>query len=143
MATITLGTKAYVDAGNTSPTERILFATGVISSAGSVDRGTTRTGTSELERPRGISINSPVVAFRLNQRRTVQLIDTPGHADLSDEVERSLSVLNGVLLMGLAVMGGQFHTRRLAQAVRAALPMFLFINNVGRPVTGAKPRWCP
>lgn len=143
MATITPGTTAYVDAGKTSPTEHILLATGVISSVDNVERGTTRTGTSELARPRGIGVTYPVVAFRLNQRRAVQLIDTSGHADLIAEVEHSLGVLDGVLLMGSAVMGRQLHTRRLAQAVRAsARPMLLFINDAGQSVTGARPRRC-
>jgi ribosomal protection tetracycline resistance protein len=132
MAVVTLGILAHVDAGKTTLTERILFETGVIKSVGSVDKGTTQTDTMELERARGITIKSAVVSFQLN-RLTVNLIDTPGHADFVAEVERSLRVLDGVVLVVPAVEGVQPQTRRLAQAVRAAdLPMLIFINKIDR-----------
>ena len=132
MAVVTLGILAHVDAGKTSLTERILFETGVIPSVGSVDKGTTQTDTLELERARGITIKSAVVSFQLNNL-TVNLIDTPGHADFVAEVERSLRVLDGVVLVIPAVEGVQPQTRRLARAVRAAsLPMLIFINKIDR-----------
>ncbi len=132
MAVITLGILAHVDAGKTSLTERILFETGVIPSVGSVDKGTTQTDTMELERARGITIKSAVVSFQLNDL-TVNLIDTPGHADFVAEVERSLRVLDGVVLVIPAVEGVQPQTRRLARAVRAAgLPLLIFINKIDR-----------
>src|SRR5215212_5557855 len=132
MAIVTIGILAHVDAGKTSLTERILFETGVITSVGSVDKGTTQTDTLELERARGITIKSAVVSFQLN-RLTVNLIDTPGHADFVAEVERSLRVLDGVVLVVPAVEGVQPQTRRLAQAVRAAdLPKLIFINKIDR-----------
>jgi ribosomal protection tetracycline resistance protein len=132
MAVLTLGILAHVDAGKTSLTERILFETGVIPSVGSVDKGTTQTDTMELERARGITIKSAVVSFQLNDL-TVNLIDTPGHADFVAEVERSLRVLDGVVLVIPAVEGVQPQTRRLARAVRAAgLPMLIFINKIDR-----------
>ena len=102
MAVVTLGILAHVDAGKTSLTERILFETGVIPSVGSVDKGTTQTDTMELERARGITIKSAVVSFQLNNL-TVNLIDTPGHADFVAEVEGSLRVLDGVVLVIPAV----------------------------------------
>jgi ribosomal protection tetracycline resistance protein len=132
MAIINIGILAHVDAGKTSLTERILFETGVIPSVGSVDKGTTQTDTMELERARGITIKSAVVSFQLNEL-TVNLIDTPGHADFIAEVERSLRVLDGVVLVVSAVEGVQPQTRRLAQAVRAAgLPMLIFVNKIDR-----------
>ena len=132
MAVVTIGILAHVDAGKTSLTERILFETGVITSVGSVDKGTTQTDTMELERARGITIKSAVVSFQLNTL-TVNLIDTPGHADFVAEVQRSLRVLDGVVLVVPAVEGVQPQTRRLAQAVRAAdLPMLIFINKIDR-----------
>lgn len=132
MATVNIGILAHVDAGKTSLTERILFETGVIASVGSVDKGTTQTDTLELERARGITITSAVVSFQLHDL-TVNLIDTPGHADFVAEVERSLRVLDGVVLVVSAVEGVQPQTRRLARAVRAAgLPMLLFVNKVDR-----------
>src|ERR671912_2545844 len=132
MAIVNIGILAHVDAGKTSLTERILFETGVITAVGSVDKGTTQTDTMELERARGITIKSAVVSFQLNNL-TVNLIDTPGHADFVAEVERSLRVLDGVVLVIPAVEGVQPQTRRLAHAVRAAgLPMLIFINKIDR-----------
>src|SRR3954447_25124514 len=119
MAILNLGILAHVDAGKTTLTERILFETGVISSVGSVDKGTTQTDTMELERARGITIKSAVASFPLNGL-TVNLIDTPGHPDFIAEVERSLGVLDGVVLVISAVEGVQSQTRRLVQAIRAA-----------------------
>src|SRR4051795_1367988 len=128
MPIVNIGILAHVDAGKTSLTERILFETGVIKSDGSVDKGTTQTDTLELERARGITIKSAVVSFKLHDLK-VNLIDTPGHGDFIAEVERSLRVLDGVVLVISAVEGVQSQTRRLAQVVRAAgLPLLIFIN---------------
>src|SRR5690348_16119736 len=132
MPIVNLGILAHVDAGKTSLTERILFETGVIPAVGSVDKGTTRTDTMELERARGISIKSAVVSFRLHDL-AVNLIDTPGHPDFIAEVERSLRVLDGVVLVVSAVEGVQAQTRRLARAIRdAGLPLLIFVNKIDR-----------
>ncbi|CAN5220658.1 GTP-binding protein [soil metagenome] len=132
MAIINIGILAHVDAGKTSLTESILFETGVITAVGSVDKGTTQTDTMELERARGITIQSAVVSFQLNDLK-VNLIDTPGHGDFIAEVERSLRVLDGVVLVVSSVEGVQSQTRRLAQAVRAAnLPLLIFVNKIDR-----------
>lgn len=132
MAIINLGILAHVDAGKTTLTERILFETGVITSVGSVDKGTTQTDTLDLERARGITIKSAVVSFQLNQLK-VNLIDTPGHSDFVAEVERSLRVLDAVVLVVSAVEGVQSQTRRLARAIRAAgLPLVIFVNKIDR-----------
>ena len=132
MAIVNIGILAHVDAGKTTLTERILYETGVIQSVGSVDKGTTQTDTMELERARGITIKSAVVSFQLNDLK-VNLIDTPGHSDFVAEVERSLRVLDAVVLVVSAVEGVQPQTRRLARAIRAAnLPMLIFVNKVDR-----------
>jgi ribosomal protection tetracycline resistance protein len=132
MAIVNIGILAHVDAGKTTLTERILFETGVIASVGSVDKGTTQTDTLALERDRGITIQSAVVSFPLNALK-VNLIDTPGHTDFVAEVERSLRVLDGVVLVVSSVEGVQPQTRRLARAIRAAdLPMLMFVNKVDR-----------
>lgn len=132
MAIVNIGILAHVDAGKTSLTERILYETGVTKVIGSVDKGTTQTDTMELERARGITIKSAVVSFHLNQRK-VNLIDTPGHADFVAEVERSLRVLDGVVLVISAVEGVQPQTRRLVRAIRAiGLPLIIFINKIDR-----------
>ncbi len=132
MEIVNIGILAHVDAGKTTLTERILFETGVIRSIGSVDKGTTQTDTMELERARGITIKSAVVSFQLNDLK-VNLIDTPGHSDFIAEVERSLGVLDGVVLVVSAVEGVQPQTRRLARAIRAArLPLIIFVNKIDR-----------
>ncbi len=132
MAIVNIGILAHVDAGKTSLTERILFETGVIGAVGSVDKGTTQTDTLELERARGITIQSAVVSFQLNTRKVI-LIDTPGHADFVAEVERSLRVLDGVVLVVSSVEGVQPQTRRLARAIRVAgLPTLIFANKIDR-----------
>lgn len=130
MANVNLGILAHVDAGKTTLTERILYETGVIESVGSVDKGTTQANTLELERARGITIKSAVVSFRLGAIK-VNVIDTPGHADSVAEVERSLRVLDGVVLVVSAVEGVQPRTRRLTRAIRSAgLPMLVFVNKI-------------
>jgi ribosomal protection tetracycline resistance protein len=132
MAIVNIGILAHVDAGKTTLTERILFQTGVIRAVGSVDKGTTQTDTLELERARGITIKSAVVSFQLGDLK-VNLVDTPGHPDFIAEVERSLSVLDGVVLVVSAVEGVQSQTRRLARAVRAmGLPLLVFVNKIDR-----------
>ena len=137
MVIINLGVLAHVDAGKTSLTERILFETGVIGAPGSVDGGSTQTDTLELERQRGITIQSAVVSFTVDHA-TINLIDTPGHADFIAEVERSLLALDGVILVVSAVEGIQPQTRRLVRVVRASgLPMIVFINKIDR--VGARP----
>lgn len=137
MAVLTLGILAHVDAGKTTLTERILFETGVIAAPGSVEKGTTQTDTLALERTRGITIRAAVAAFRLGTL-DVQLIDTPGHADFVAEVERSLDVLDAVVLVVSAVEGVQPQTLRLARAVRTAgKPLIVFINKIDR--MGARP----
>ena len=132
MQTVNIGILAHVDAGKTTLTERILFETGVIPSIGSVDQGTTHTDTLELERKRGITIQSAVVSFRLGDLK-VNLIDTPGHPDFIAEVERALGVLDGVILVVPAVEGVQSQTRRLVRAVVAAgIPLIIFANKIDR-----------
>lgn len=132
MGTINLGVLAHVDAGKTSLTERILFQTGVIGAPGSVDAGSTQTDTLELERRRGITIQAAVVSFTLDGH-TINLIDTPGHADFIAEVERSLLALDGVILVVSAVEGIQPQTRRLCRVVRSlGLPLIVFVNKIDR-----------
>src|SRR3954449_7683970 len=126
MALLNLGIVAHVDAGKTSLTERLLFAAGVIDELGSVDAGSTRTDTLELERRRGITIKSAVVSFPLDGT-TVNLIDTPGHPDFIAEVERVLGVLDGAILVLSAVEGVQPQTRILMRALqRLQVPTLLF-----------------
>ena len=133
MRALNLGIVAHVDAGKTSLTERLLYATGVIDQLGSVDDGSTRTDTSALERRRGITINAAVVSFMVDGT-TVNLIDTPGHPDFIAEVERALGVLDGAVLVVSAVEGVQSQTRVLMRALqRLRIPTLIFINKIDRP----------
>ncbi|NJP32890.1 GTP-binding protein [Micromonospora thermarum] len=139
METVNIGILAHVDAGKTSLTERLLFDTGVIDRLGSVDAGTTRTDTGEIERRRGITIRSAVVAFTAGGRQ-VNLVDTPGHSDFVAEVERALGVLDGAVLVLSAVEGVQPHTRVLMRTLRSLrLPTLLFVNKVDRAGARTEP----
>ncbi|MFE0042220.1 GTP-binding protein [Streptomyces albireticuli] len=131
--TLNLGILAHVDAGKTSLTERLLFDTGAIDRLGSVDAGSTRTDSGELERRRGITIRTAVAPFRLGDLG-VNLIDTPGHSDFVAEVGRALGVLDGAVLVLSAVEGVQARTRVLMRTLRRLrLPTLVFVNKTDRP----------
>jgi ribosomal protection tetracycline resistance protein len=137
LRTLNLGILAHVDAGKTSLTERLLYRAGVITDIGSVDAGSTQTDTLALERQRGITIKTAVASFPLGGV-TVNLIDTPGHPDFIAEVERSLRVLDGAVLVVSAVEGVQPQTRVLMRALRRLrLPVLIFVNKIDR--SGADP----
>ena len=130
--TLNLGILAHVDAGKTTLTERLLYAAGVIDELGSVDAGTTQTDSLALEQQRGITIKSAVVSFAIDDV-TVNLIDTPGHPDFIAEVERSLSVLDGAVLVISAVEGVQPQARVLMRALqRLRVPTLIFVNKLDR-----------
>jgi ribosomal protection tetracycline resistance protein len=135
--TLNLGILAHVDAGKTTLTERLLYDSGVIDRLGAVDAGTTQTDSLPLERRRGITIKSAVASFPIGDV-AVNLIDTPGHPDFIAEVDRVLSVLDGVVLVISAVEGVQAQTRILMRSLqRLGLPALLFVNKIDRP--GANP----
>ncbi|HEX4292117.1 MAG TPA: translation factor GTPase family protein [Trebonia sp.] len=130
--TINLGILAHVDAGKTSLTERLLYEAGAISAPGSVDDGTTRTDSMEIERRRGITVRTNVASFAVGDVQ-VNLIDTPGHSDFIAEVERSLAVLDAAVLVVSAVEGVQSQTVVLWRALRRlAVPTLIFINKIDR-----------
>lgn len=132
MRSLNLGILAHVDAGKTSLTERLLYATGVIGDIGSVDAGSTVTDSLELERRRGITIKAAVANFELDGV-SVNLIDTPGHSDFIAEVERALAVLDGAVLVVSAVEGVQPQTRVLMRVLRRlGIPTLLFVNKIDR-----------
>jgi ribosomal protection tetracycline resistance protein len=135
--TLNLGILAHVDAGKTTLTERLLYDSGVIDQLGAVDAGTTQTDSLPLERRRGITIKSAVASFPIGEV-TVNLIDTPGHPDFIAEVDRALSVLDGVVLVLSAVEGVQAQTRILMRSLqRLQIPALLFVNKIDR--LGARP----
>lgn len=132
MALLNLGIVAHVDAGKTSLTERLLFEAGAISEPGSVDAGTTRTDSMELERRRGITIRAAVTSIALGDL-TINLLDTPGHPDFIAEVERSLAVLDAAVLVVSGVEGVQPQTVVIWRALRrVGVPTMFFINKVDR-----------
>ncbi len=132
MSFLNLGIVAHVDAGKTSLTERLLYAGGVLDTVGSVDAGTTRTDSLDLERRRGITIKTAVASFPVGGV-TVNLIDTPGHPDFIAEVERALRVLDGAVLVISAVEGVQAQTRVLLRTLRRLrVPTLLFVNKIDR-----------
>ncbi|MGI9009064.1 MAG: GTP-binding protein [Streptosporangiaceae bacterium] len=135
--TLNLGILAHVDAGKTTLTERLLYDSGVIGQLGAVDAGTTQTDSLPLERRRGITIKAAVATFPVGDV-DVNLIDTPGHPDFIAEVDRVLSVLDGVVLVVSAVEGVQAQTRILLRSLRRLrIPALLFVNKIDRP--GASP----
>ncbi len=134
---LSLGVLAHVDAGKTSLTEALLHAGGAIDSVGKVDAGTTQTDTLALERQRGITIRSAVAAFQVGGV-TVNLVDTPGHPDFIAEVDRSLAILDGAVLVLSAVEGVQAQTVVLYRALRRmGVPVVVFVNKIDR--RGAAP----
>ena len=130
MKQLALGILAHVDAGKTTLSEAILYASGEIRRLGRVDHGDAHLDTHALERERGITIFSKQASFRL-PGAAVTLLDTPGHADLAPEAERVLSVLDYALLVISGPEGVQSHTRTLWELLeRYAVPTFVFVNKM-------------
>ncbi|MFJ1796046.1 elongation factor G [Kitasatospora griseola] len=128
-----LGILAHVDAGKTTVTERILFLTGAIHRRGEVHDGTTVTDFDPQERDRGITIFAAAVSCDWDGHR-LNLIDTPGHVDFADEVERSLRVLDGAVAVFDAVAGVEPQSESVwRQADRHGVPRIAFVNKMDRP----------
>ncbi|NWF31124.1 elongation factor G [Streptomyces sp. PKU-EA00015] len=127
-----LGILAHVDAGKTTVTERILYLTGTTHKRGEVHDGTTVTDFDPQERDRGITIFAAAVSC-VWQGHRVNVIDTPGHVDFSDEVERSLRVLDGAIAVFDAVAGVEPQSESVwRQADRHAVPRIAFVNKLDR-----------
>ncbi|MFD9392466.1 elongation factor G [Streptomyces sp. NPDC060000] len=127
-----LGILAHVDAGKTTVTERILYATGTTHKRGEVHDGTTITDFDPQERDRGITIFAAAVSCDWDGHR-INLIDTPGHVDFADEVERSLRVLDGAVAVFDAVAGVEPQSESVwRQADRHGVPRIAFVNKLDR-----------
>ncbi|GAA4057188.1 elongation factor G [Streptomyces shaanxiensis] len=127
-----LGILAHVDAGKTTVTERILYATGTTHKRGEVHDGTTVTDFDPQERDRGITIFAAAVSCAWDGHR-INLIDTPGHVDFADEVERSLRVLDGAVAVFDAVAGVEPQSESVwRQADRHGVPRIAFVNKLDR-----------
>ncbi len=127
-----IGIIAHIDAGKTTTTERILFYTGKTYRIGSVDEGTTVTDWMAQERERGITIVSAAVSAEWKGYQ-INVIDTPGHIDFTAEVQRSLRVLDGGLVVFDATQGVEPQSETVwRQADRYSVPRICFINKMDR-----------
>jgi elongation factor G len=127
-----IGIIAHIDAGKTTTTERILFYTGKTYRLGSVDDGTTVTDWMEQERERGITIVSAAVSAEWKGYQ-INIIDTPGHIDFTAEVQRSLRVLDGGVVIFDAVQGVEPQSETVwRQADRYNVPRICFVNKMDR-----------
>lgn len=127
-----IGIIAHIDAGKTTTTERILFYTGKTYRIGSVDDGTTVTDWMVQERERGITIVSAAVSAEWKGYQ-INVIDTPGHIDFTAEVQRSLRVLDGGVVVFDAVQGVEPQSETVwRQADRYGVPRICFVNKMDR-----------
>ncbi len=127
-----IGIIAHIDAGKTTTTERILFHTGKTHKIGEVHDGTAVMDWMEQEQERGITITSAVTTCNWGENR-INIIDTPGHVDFTIEVERSLKVLDGALVVFCAVGGVQPQTETVwRQADHYEVPKIALINKIDR-----------
>ncbi|CAJ0579784.1 unnamed protein product, partial [Mesorhabditis spiculigera] len=127
-----IGIIAHIDAGKTTVTEKFLYLTGMTSSAGNVDSGTTVTDFLDMERERGITIQSAAVHFEWLGNR-INLVDTPGHVDFTIEVERSMRVMDGVVVILDGAVGVQAQTLTVwRQAGKFGLPAVFFLNKLDK-----------
>ena len=127
-----IGILAHVDSGKTTLTEQLLFLTGAIRSAGSVDAGTAATDSLSIEKQRGISVRTATASTEWKGIK-INLIDTPGHVDFAGEVERALTALDYAVVVVSAVEGVRAHTENILRSLDTAkLPRIVFINKIDR-----------
>jgi len=127
-----MGFAAHIDAGKTTTTERVLFYSGRLHRIGNVDEGNTAMDWMIQEKERGITITSAATTTFWRDHR-INIIDTPGHVDFTVEVERSMRVLDGVVVIFCAVGGCQPQSETVwRQATRYRVPRMAFINKMDR-----------
>jgi len=127
-----IGFIAHIDAGKTTVTERVLFFTGETYKIGNIDDGTTVMDFMSLERERGITIGSAATNAQWDGHQ-VNIIDTPGHVDFTAEVERSLRVLDGGVVVLESVSGVQPQSETVwRQADTYKVPRLIFVNKMDR-----------
>jgi elongation factor G len=125
-----MGVIAHIDAGKTTTTEHLLYYAGAKHKLGAVDAGTTETDYDREEQERGITIYSACIPFRW-QDCTINLIDTPGHVDFTAEVERSLRVLDGAVVVFDAQKGVEAQSETVwRQANKYRVPRLVFVNKM-------------
>ncbi|MBU1742624.1 MAG: GTP-binding protein, partial [Proteobacteria bacterium] len=127
-----IGIMAHIDAGKTTLTERILYYAGRIHRMGEVHNGEATMDYMPEEQQRGITITSAATSCSWN-KKTINLIDTPGHVDFTIEVERSLRVLDGAIAVFCAVGGVEPQSETVwHQADRYRVPKMAFVNKLDR-----------
>lgn len=127
-----IGIMAHIDAGKTTTTERILYYSGMIHRPGNVDDGSTVTDWMEQEKERGITITSAAISCFWADHK-INIIDTPGHVDFTVEVERSLRVLDGAVVVLCGVSGVEPQSETVwHQADRYNVPRIAYINKLDR-----------
>jgi len=127
-----IGIIAHIDAGKTTVTERVLFYSGLTHRLGSVDDGTTVTDFMPQERERGITIQSAAITTTWRDHQ-INVIDTPGHIDFTAEVQRSLRVLDGGVVVFDGVAGVEPQSETVwRQADRYGVPRICFVNKMDR-----------
>ena len=130
MKIINIGILAHIDAGKTSVTENLLFASGATEECGSVDKGNTTTDSMEIEKNRGITVRASITSIVWNDVK-INIIDTPGHMDFIAEVERTFRMLDGAILILSAKEGIQAQTKLLFNALqRLQIPIIIFVNKI-------------
>jgi elongation factor G len=135
-----IGIIAHIDAGKTTTTERILYYTGMVHRIGEVHDGAATTDYMEQERERGITITSAAVTASWNNHQ-INIIDTPGHVDFTAEVQRSLRVLDGGIVVFDGVAGVEPQSETVwRQANEYRVPRICFVNKMDR--TGADFQRC-
>ena len=141
-----IGIIAHIDAGKTTTTERMLYYSGYTKRIGNVDDGSTVTDFLPAERARGVTIQSAAVSFTWPpapelqpakaselKPHTIQLIDTPGHADFTFEVQRSLRILDGAICILDGVAGVEAQTEKVwYQASKYQIPKIIYVNKLDR-----------
>ena len=130
---IVTGIVAHVDAGKTTLSEALLYATGTTRKLGRVDHGDAFLDTDAIERARGITIYTEPAVMRVGEAE-LTILDTPGHVDFSAETERTLQALDYAILVVSAADGVQGHTLTLWRLLRRYhVPVFVFVNKMDAP----------
>lgn len=123
---------AHVDAGKTTVSEQFLYKSEKIKTLGSVDKGNSQTDFLEVEKQRGITVNSTVLTFNWNNTQ-INLIDTPGHIDFSSETEKAILAIDSAVVIISALEGVQAQTENIVNLlIENKKPFIIFINKIDR-----------
>ena len=132
----TFGIISHPDAGKTTLTEKLLLFGGAIQEAGAVKSNKVKKGTTsdfmEIERQRGISVSTSVLAFKY-QNKKINILDTPGHKDFAEDTYRTLSAVDSVIVVIDVAKGVEEQTKKLVEVCRMrSIPIIVFINKLDR-----------